>query len=169
MTINDLLGAAAAFQWPIGIYFALIPLLTRLIGLAHGGTPGDQTRWRHLYSALIYLVSFPGVMACVLTGYGLLFVRQDLRNVPLLLYFIPILSMFITWWFAHRQVDLDALPGFDRLSGFMWMVFTCFFGAFLLNRLFFGVLFFGSLWGLLGVALLLFLIFRAGARKLIDS
>ena len=165
MTMNDLMGAAAGFQLPVALYFALLPVLTRALGFAHPGVSGERTPWRYLYSAIIYAASFPGVLACVLTGYSLLFLREDLRDVPLLLYFLPIVSMSLTWWLAKRQADLDALPGFDRLSGFMWMVVACFLGAFILNRLFFGVLFFGSLWGLFGVALTLYLVFEASARR----
>jgi hypothetical protein len=167
MTINDLLQAAVSYQWAIAVYFAVPPILTQMVSLAHRGRPGERPPWSILYTVLIYAVSFPGVLACVLTGYSLLILRTDLRNVPVLLYFVPILSMFVTWWLARRRVDLDALPGFDRLSGFIGLVFTCFLGAFILNRLFFGVLFFGSIWGLLVVALILFFAFKSSARRVL--
>ncbi len=167
MTIDDMLQAAGQQPWLILIYFLAPPLLTWCNGLAHK-TPGAGAGapYHYIYAGLIYMVSVPGTLAAVLTGYGLFFLRRDLTSVPVLLYFLPILSMVGTWVIMRRQVDLDRVPGFERLSALMLTMGLCFVVAFGVNRLFFGVLFFGSWWGLLLVAAAFFALFRAALRKL---
>ena len=148
--------------------FAIPPLLTALIGLVHRTRDrGAGAPYRHLYCAIIYAVTFPGMMAAALTGYGLFFLRADLRSVPILLYFLPIMSMAGTWALMRRQVDLDRVPGFERLSALMFGTALCFGLAFAVNRLFFGVLFFGSLSGLLIVAIVIFVVLRTTLRRVI--
>ncbi len=168
MTINDLLRVAAEHSWLVLAYFAAPPLLTFGTGRLHT-TPREGARnpYGAIYCVLIYLVSVPGALAAVLTGYGLLFLRADLRFVPIVVYFLPIASMLATWALMRRQVDLDDVPGFGRLSALLLLLAICFAVAFVLNRLFFGVLFLGSFWGLLVVAALAFALFRAGWRRLV--
>ena len=150
-------------------YFALPPLLTFGTGRLHRTQQdGARNPYGAIYCVLIYLVSVPGALAAVLTGYGLFFLRADLRNVPIALYFLPITSMLATWALMRRQVDLDDVPGFGRLSALLLLMAVCFAVAFVLNRLFFGVLFFGSFWGLLAVAALAFALFRLALRRLAD-
>ena len=168
LTIDDLIRAAGQHAWLLMGLFVVPPLLTALIGLVHR-TPerGAHTPYRHLYCGLIYSVAFPGMMAAALTGYGMFFLRADLRSVPILLYFVPIASMVGTWALMRRQVDLDSVPGFQRLSALMLGMALCFVVAFVVNRLFFGVLFLGSLWGLLIVAVVIFVVFRTTFRRVV--
>jgi len=167
VTIDDLLRVVGERSWLVLVYFAAPPLLTWAIGRLHATRrAGAQRPYGPLYGVLIYLVSVPGTLAAVLTAYGLFFLRADLRNVPIVLYFLPIASMVGTWALMRRQVDLDDVPGFDRLSGLLVLIAVCFAVAFFLNRLFFGVLFLGSLWGLLIVAALAFVLFRVAVRRI---
>lgn len=167
MTINDLIRAASEHQLEVLVYFLIPPLLIWGTGRLHKTRhAGERRPYNLVYATSLYLVSFPGVLAAVLTGYGLLFLRADLRNVPILLYFLPILSMVVTWVLAKRQVNLDRIPGFERLTGFMLAIAICFAVAFALNRLFFGVLFFGSFWGLVIVAVGVFVLFRISMRRM---
>ena len=168
MTINDLIRAASEHAWLALAFFLAPPLLTACIGLVHGTRErGARTPYRHLYCVIIYAVTIPGMMAAALTGYGMFFLRADLRSVPILLYFLPIVSMASTWALMRRQVDLDEVPGFERLSGLMLGMAMCFALAFVVNRLFFGVLFFGSLWGLLIVAVVVFVVFRSTFKRVL--
>lgn len=167
MTIDDLLRVVGERSWLVVAYFAAPPLLTWAIGRLHATRrEGAQRPYGPLYGVLIYLVSVPGILAAVLTGYGLFFLRADLRNVPIVVYFLPVASMVATWTLMRRQVDLDDVPGFDRLSALLLLITVCFAVAFFLNRLFFGVLFFGSLWGLLGIAIAAFALLRWAVRRL---
>jgi hypothetical protein len=166
LTIDDLIRTAGQHGWLLLAFFVTPPLLTACIGVVHR-TPerGAGAPYRHLYCGIIYSVTFPGMMAAALTGYGMFFLRADLRSVPILLYFLPIVSMVSTWALMRRQVDLDSVPGFQRLSALMFGMALCFGLAFAVNRLFFGVLFLGSLWGLLIVAVAIFVVFRTTFRR----
>ena len=167
MTIDDLLRVAGEQAWLVLAYFAAPPLLTWAMGRLHGTRrEGVKRPYGPIYGVLIYLVSVPGMLAAVLTGYGLFFLRADLRSVPILVYFLPIVSMVATWTLMRRQVNLDDVPGFDRLSALLLLIALCFAIAFFMNRLFFGVLFFGSLWGLMGIAIVSFALLRWALRRL---
>lgn len=167
MTIDDLIRAAGQHSWMILALFAAPPVLTFATGRLHDNRlTGARFPYKWVYGGLIYLVSFPGMLAAVLTGYGMFFLRADLRQVPILLYFLPILSMAATWLIMRAQVDLDDVPGFERLSALMISIGLCFTLAFVLNRLFFGILFFGSLWSLLVMAIVFFAVFRLTLRRI---
>jgi hypothetical protein len=43
-------------------------------------------------------------------------------NAELLLQVLPILSMILTLFIIKRNVNLDFVPGFDKLSGFMMII-----------------------------------------------
>lgn len=168
MTINDLLRVASEHGAWLLAYFALPPVLTWGTGRLHASRrDGAKRPFGPIYGVLIYLVSVPGILAAVLTGYGLFFLRTDLRSVPIAVYFLPVASMLVTWALMRRQVDLDDVPGFGRLWALLLLIAICFIVAFVLNRLFFGVLFLGSFWGLLVVAAGLFVAFRASFRRLL--
>lgn len=167
MTIDDLLRTAGQHPWILLGYFLTPPALTWLTGRAHDTRlDGAKPPYGYVYATLIYLVSVPGMLAATLAAYGLFFLRTDLRAMPLLVHFLPIASMLGTWALMRRQVSLDDLPGFDRLSGLMLLLALCFGVAFLLHRVYFGVFFLGSLWGLAFIALGLFLGFRYALRRI---
>lgn len=167
MTINDLLAAAGRHGALVLAWFVAVPTITWGLGRLHTSPRAGATGaigWG--YAAAIYGAAVPGMLSATLVGYSLLFLRVDLRAVPIVLYFVPIASMIATWAIARRQVALDDVPGFDRLSGLMWLLFLCFAVAFVLNRIFFGVFFLGSLWGLALVALAGFFAFRIALRRI---
>lgn len=168
MTIDDLLRAAGRYPWHVLAVFVAPPLLALVTGGIHRTRArGAAAPYRHVYGALIYAVTIPGMLAAVLTGYGLFFLRADLRTVPILLYFLPIASMLATWALVRSRVDLDRVPGFERLSALMLAVALCFALAFAVNRLFFGVLFFGSWQGLLVAAGVFFVLLRTAFRRVL--
>ena len=93
VTINDLLRVAGEHSWLLLAYFALPPLLTLATGRTHNTRrDGARNPPAIIYCVLIYVVSVPGALAAVLTGYGLFFLRADLRSVPILIYFLPVVS-----------------------------------------------------------------------------
>jgi hypothetical protein len=168
MTINDLGPLSQQYALFILLYFLIPPLLVFGLGRLHKNRfAGAKPPYSYLYATGLYMVSFPGIMAVSLTAYSLLIVRSDLRNAPILLYFVPIFSMGATWIFAKRQVDLDDIPGFDRFTAFMMLIALCFFIAFVLNRLFFGFFIFGRLGGLLVVAVAIFVLMRVSTNRLL--
>lgn len=123
MTLQDCLNLLAANPAIVLFYFSAIPLSAILAGELDRGE-GHTSPWRFLYSILIYLVSIPGLFALVLTLYLLIFEGQSILAIDIYTQIVPIVSLLITLYVIRRNVDLDYIPGFDKLSGFLWIIFA---------------------------------------------
>jgi len=89
--------------------------------------------------------SFVAMFSAVLTAYSMFFRNENLLEVNLLVYVLPLVSMTVALVFVHKNVGFEAVPGFDRLSGLMILI-ACSFGLALAihkTRIFVG--FFGSI------------------------
>lgn len=102
-------------------YFILIPLIAMLALLFSKGQ-GHQSPWKYLYSVLIYLVCIPGIFAVTLSIYFFLFERRPIMETNIITQLLPIVSMLTTILLIRKQVDLDKVPGFDRLSGLITII-----------------------------------------------
>lgn len=123
MTLQELFDLLAANPSYVIFYFAIIPFAAFLAGLL-GKEEGHLTPWNYLYSALIYLVSIPGIFAFTLNVYLFLFERQSILSTDLYTQVLPIVSMIGTLLLIRRNVDLDLVPGFEKLSGLIMMITT---------------------------------------------
>ncbi len=164
MTARELLEIAGREPAVLLAIFALPPLLALILGLLHGRGLGARSPWKYFYAALVYLACVPGMFAVVLTAYTLFFVRGNLLDVNLAVYALPILSMLATLVLIRRRVSFDAIPGFDRLSGLLLTVAVCFAVALAIEKTRLLVLFGGSIFSMLVIALVLFLLARWGMR-----
>jgi hypothetical protein len=97
-------------------FFLLIPLMA-LLALFFSKGQGHQSPWKYLYTVLIYLVSIPGIFAVTLSVYLFLFERRSVMDINIYTQLLPVVSMLATILLIRKQVDLDLVPGFDRLSG----------------------------------------------------
>ena len=102
-------------------YFIAIPAIALLAGI-FAKEEGHLSPWKYLYSFLIYLVCIPGIFAVTLNIYFFFWERRSVMNAELLLQVLPILSMILTLFIIKRNVNLDFVPGFDKLSGFMMII-----------------------------------------------
>ena len=102
-------------------YFILIPLIALLAGVFSKGQ-GHLSPWKYLYSALIYLVSIPGIFAVTLSVYLFLFERRSIMDTNMYTQVLPIFSMIATILIIKKQVSLDQVPGFDKLSGLIIII-----------------------------------------------
>lgn len=103
------------------IYFLGVPLIALLAGLFNKGE-GHLSPWKYLYSILIYMVSLPGIFAVTLSIYFFLFERRSIMDTNLLTQVLPVLSMAATILLIRKQVDLDLVPGFDKISGLILII-----------------------------------------------
>lgn len=60
--------------------------------------------------------------AAVLTAYALFFGQQNLLDVNLTVYGLPLLTMGLTLLLISRAVSFAEIPGFDRLTGLMVLI-----------------------------------------------
>ena len=122
--------------------------------------------WKFLYSALIYAVCIPGIFATMLVAYTLFFENKSLLDVNLFVYFLPIVSMFATLLILSRKLQLEYIPGFDKISGLVFMIVAASMVIFLLSRMRIWTVFVGSIWHLFGLFAVLLIIFRVGFKRL---
>ena len=102
-------------------YFILIPLTAFLAGILGKGE-GHISPWKYLYAVLVYMVCIPGLFAFILNIYLFLFERQPIMETDVLNQILPIISMVVTLLLISRNVSLDEVPCFEKLTGFLTIV-----------------------------------------------
>lgn len=178
MTIADLIKSLDAFPfWLTPALAALPPVGVLLTHLVHPRERSAAAPWRYIYSFWVYLTCIPGVFASVLTGYALFFIRQNLLQVNVGVYLLPILSMVVTLVLIHRRVDFDRLPGIERIYGLMILLAIVFIILFALDRMRVLIFFGGGFGSLILIAIVCFglakwgmhLLFRGKAQRGFDG
>ncbi len=121
MTLQDLFDHVAAHPRHVVFYFSIIPFAALLAGWLDRDR-GHFLPWNYIYSLLIYLVAVPGIFAFTLNLYLFLFEQRSIMQLDLILQGLPILSMILTLLLIRNNVDLDYIPGFDKLSGLLIII-----------------------------------------------
>ncbi len=165
MTLQQLFESATANSSLLIYLFLALPVLAFFLSWI-SDEEGNQNPWRYFFSTLIYMVCIPGIFAIILCIYSFFFERQNLLQVNVLIYFLPILSMLATLLFIRRKVDLAEIPGFDRIGGFMMVIAATFIIILILQKMRIWVVFMGSMWHLLALFLVLFVGFKIGFERL---
>ena len=83
---------------------------------------GHLPPWNYLYSTLVYLVAVPAILSVAYTIYKWLFERGSVMDANIMLQILPIASMLLTFFIVKRQVRIESLPGFSKLSGLVIMI-----------------------------------------------
>lgn len=166
MTIQNLIDQLEHHSLFVMLYFAIPPLLVWCLGFTSYDREGRVVFFDYVYSVLIYLVSIPGVISTVLIAYSLFLVKQNLLEVNILIYFVPVISMVLSFYLISRQVNFDRLPGFERLSGLMMLIGLSFLVVLALFKLRLIVGFFASMESLLVIGIAIFLLFKYAAAKI---
>ena len=117
------------------------------------------------WSTVVYAACVPGICAITLVLYMMLFQRHDLLKLDVLAVFGPVASMVATLGLAGRKVNIGDLPGVDRLGGMLMMLGATFLMLFFLDRTRILVMFHGSIWTLLGIGVVLFIVFKLGMSR----
>jgi hypothetical protein len=121
MTLQELLNYAGNNPQSMLFYFGALPLAAVIVGLLDQQR-GHNAPWNYLYAALIYLSAVPGIFALTLIVYQFLFERTSIMNLDVVSQLLPILSMLLTLGVVRRNVDLNYIPGFDKLSGLLFLI-----------------------------------------------
>lgn len=166
VTLRDLITAAESIQMPMLIGFASLVVATKLIGILHGPEHGSGAPWRYLYSFLLYAACVPGIFSAVLFVYSLFFTAEDLLDVNLTVYLVPVVAMVVTIGLMRRSVDFKSVPGFNRLTGLITMIAVAFIVAIVLRSLRVWLFFGASLAWFFGLSVGIFLLFNWGGRLL---
>jgi len=121
MTLQEFFDLLADNPSYILFYFFLMPFCALLAGIL-GKNEGTLSPWKYLYSAILYLVCIPGIFAITLSIYYFLFERIPILQTNVYTQILPIISMMLTIFIVKKNVQLDEIPGFDKLSGLIMII-----------------------------------------------
>ena len=121
MTLSDLLVYVGNHPEAVVLYFAILPIAALLLAWI-AGAEGRNAPWNLIYSSIIYLSAVPGIFALSLSVYLFLFERGSIMNTDIYTQVLPTVSMFLTLNIVRRNVDLNYIPGFEKLSGLLMLI-----------------------------------------------
>ncbi|MFN8345434.1 MAG: hypothetical protein U0X91_10545 [Spirosomataceae bacterium] len=149
-------------------YFAVLPLMA-LLAAWLGKNEGHLPPWHYFYAFLIYLSCIPGVFAIALNVYLFLFERRSIFDFNIYTQILPILSMLFTLWLIRRNVVFfDYIPGFQKLSGLVLMIFATIAIMWIVDRTRIVVFSYLKFEYVLGIFVVLLLLMLWGWRKLFN-
>lgn len=166
MTLRELFQQIGENPNFLLFYFLIIPSSAAIAGVL-GKDEGHLSPWKYLYATLIYLVSIPGIFAVALNAYFFLFQRGDVMQTDVYLQILPIIVMVLTIFLIRRNVDLSLVPGFDKISGLWFMLFTTMLLMWLLEKIHIVVFSYLPFQYLLVVFAVLFALIYLGWRRFI--
>lgn len=123
MTLREFFDLLTSEPIYVIFYFAIIPVMAFVAGLLGRGK-GHEAPWKYLYSTLIYFVCVPGLFSITVSVYQFLFERRSIWDADVFVQVLPIVSMVVTLLIIRRNVSLDYIPGFDKLSGLVMVIFS---------------------------------------------
>lgn len=165
MTLQQLFDMIGQNPTLIMIFFIGLPILSFVMTWVTD-EHSYKSPWKFVYSALIYAACIPGIFATLLVAYVLMFENKSLLEIDLFVYFLPIASMFATLLILSRKLQLEYIPGFDKISGLVFMIVAVSMVIFLLSRMRIWTVFVGSIWHLFGLFVVLLIVFRVGFKRL---
>ncbi len=121
MTLQELFDVLSNNPSITLFYFIALPLTAYLCGVMGKGE-GHTSPWKYVYCVLLYMAAIPGIFAVFLNVYLFLFERQSVMRMNLFTQVLPIITMLVTFFIIRKNVDLNLIPGFDRLSGLVMIV-----------------------------------------------
>jgi hypothetical protein len=165
MTLQQLFDSIGENPTFMLIFFIGLPIVAFVMTWITG-EDAYKSPWNFVYSGIIYAAAIPGVFGIMLVAYTLFFENTSLLQVNWVVYFLPIISMIVTLLILSRTLELDKIPGFDKISGLIFMIVAASFVIFLLSRMRIWTVFIGSIWHLFGLFIVLLIVFRVGFKRL---
>ena len=134
MTLQECFDILSSNPAIIVFYYCAVPLTAILAGELDRDE-GHLSPWKYLYSALVYLATVPGIFAVTLFIYLFLFEGMSIMDFDIYTQLLPVVSMIITLWIVKKNVNLDQIPGFDKLSTLMFIILVIFMAMWILNKM----------------------------------
>ena len=169
MTLIQVVETLNYYSLYIAVFFIAVPLIALGYGKILNPAQKIRTPHKYVYSFFVYLCSIPGIFAFIITVYSLFFLRTNLLAVNFIIYFLPIISMIVTLIFVSKSVDLNFIPGFDRLFGLFILIGVTFIITLVLMKLRVWVLFGGSIVTMFILFGFLFLLLKWAAHTIFRS
>jgi len=118
MTLGEFFDWLSAHPAMVIGYFIALPLIA-FIACVVGKEEFHLAPWKYVHSSLIYLSALPGIFAITLNIYFFFFDRQKVLDINLFTQVLPIISMIATLFIISKNVKLDSIPGFTKLSSLL--------------------------------------------------
>jgi len=164
MTLKDFFDLMSDNPAILLFYFIALPL-TAFLACVLGRNEGHLSPWKYLYSFLIYGACIPGIFAISLNIYLFLFERQSVMDANIYTQILPIIVMGFTLWFISKNVDLDQIPGFDKVGGLIMMIAAVLAVMWILDRTRIIAITFLPFWVVLVIVIVLLVLFRFGFKS----
>lgn len=149
-------------------WFLFVPLAAWITGRFAQGE-GHLSPWKYVYSTLIYLSCVPGVFALFLSAWIFLFERRSILDTDVFTQVLPLFSMIATLLIIRRNVDLDLVPGFDKVSGLFVMIAAVLALLWVIDRTRIWVVTFLPFWQALLILIALLLLARWGWKRMLSN
>ncbi len=170
MTIQDMITKIEQINpWILLAFFLSPPIFTWIIGKCHDQGYGNYKPWNFIYSFLVYLVCVPGMFTGVLLAYSVFFIRQNLLEVNIFVYFLPLACMIITLVLVGKNADWEYLPGVDRLYALMIIIIISLSIALAIQKTRIWIFFGGTIKTLIYIVILCFILLKWSSYKLFHS
>jgi hypothetical protein len=170
MTIQDFINGIEQINiWILLGALAAPPVFVWLVSRFHPRGAGGYPPWNYVYTFWVYLVCIPGMFSCVITAYSLFFTRQNLLTVNLFVYFLPVVCMILTLVLVGKNAEWGQLPGVDRLYALMLIIVISFAIALAIQKTRIWIVFGGTIWTLIGIAIFCFALLKWGSYMLFRS
>jgi hypothetical protein len=165
MTLGDFFRICSENPGILLFYMIAVPL-TALLAWIFGRGEGHISPWKYLYSFLVYLTCIPGIFAITLSIYLVLFEQRSILETNIFTQIVPVISMVVTLVLIRRNVSLDDVPGFGKLSGLIMIITAVIALLWILDRMrIFAITFIPFIW-IVVFFLLMMLFVIIGIRRL---
>ena len=166
MSITEIISLISNNPNMVYMYYLVI-VAVAVIASIYVKRENYKPPFTYLFSTLIYAVAIPGLVSAILVFYGFFFQKLNFLNVNLLVYFLPIIVLLAVFVGLNKAVGLKNIPGFKRISGLFMMIFLALFISYIIQKMFFGVIFFGKFTTLLVIFAVILVALKIGWDKLV--
>lgn len=166
MTVYDLINIISNNSNLIINYYIVLFIIV-LLGLLFSNSITAKSPVVYLYTVLIYATVIPGLLSIILVVYSFFFLHENLINLQVVTYYLPIIAMVILLAIIKKTIPLKAIPGFDKLSGLFMILFVTFLVTYFIQRAFIGIFFIGSFTHLIVIFLVLLVVLKLGWNKFV--
>lgn len=133
MTVQDFFDHLSGQPLAVFTFLLMVPISSLLTNFLSGSS-GGRSPWKYLYSLLIYLACIPGIFALTLLFYLFLFENINILELDIILNILPPVSMIATILIIRKNVNLDLIPGFDKITAFLTIILVVFIFLWILDR-----------------------------------
>jgi hypothetical protein len=123
MTLGQFFNYLTANPYWVIIYFSIMPLGAFLLGTSTR-EKGYNNPWAYIYTGLLYMVCTPAIFAVTFSIYVFFFERKSIMDVNMITQVLPVLSMLLTIYIIKKFVNLQYIPGFNKLGNLVTILAT---------------------------------------------